>query len=41
MLMLDRALRYATAGWPVFPLAPGTKVPLVQSAHGKGSSCRG
>ena len=41
MIMLDRALRYAAAGWPVFPLAPGEKVPLVKSAHGKGDTCRG
>lgn len=31
--MLDHALGYADAGWPVFPLAPRTKRPA--TAHGK------
>ena len=30
---LDAAVRYAEHGWPVFPLQPGTKVPLPKS-HG-------
>lgn len=31
--MLDHALTYAAAGWPVFPLVPRTKRPA--TAHGK------
>ena len=41
MLMLDRALKYAAAGWPVFPLAAGSKVPLIKAAHPPGHPCRG
>lgn len=41
MMMLDRALRYANAGWPVFPLATGEKKPLIRSAHKPGEECRG
>lgn len=32
---LQQALKHAEDGWPVFPLAPGTKVPLFPSAHSK------
>ncbi|MBM4392383.1 MAG: bifunctional DNA primase/polymerase [Deltaproteobacteria bacterium] len=41
MMMLDRALRYAAHGWPVFPLLPGEKRPLVKSAHPPGTACKG
>lgn len=44
-MMLEAALRLAERGWPVFPCAPGAKVPLYQSPHPKGSperiTCRG
>jgi putative DNA primase/helicase len=32
--LLDAALEYAAQGWPVFPLAPGTKVPAIPKAEG-------
>jgi len=39
------AAGYALLGWPVFPLAPGGKVPLYHSPHPRGSqqrrTCRG
>lgn len=41
MMMLQRALRYIEVGWPVFPLAPGEKKPLIVSAHKAGVECRG
>jgi hypothetical protein len=31
--MLDVALAYARAGFPVFPINPGTKSPLVSGGH--------
>lgn len=39
--LLAAALRYAAAGWPVFPCAPGAKVPAIPSAHPPGSTCKG
>jgi len=38
--MLDWALQWAEDGWPVFPLAPGTKIPLFKNPHPKGSKER-
>jgi hypothetical protein len=36
------AHRYADYGWRVFPIAPGTKMPLIPSAHATGESrCTG
>lgn len=35
------ALRYARAGWPVFPCRAGAKVPLFPRAHPAGARCRG
>lgn len=32
--MLDYALSYAERGWHVFPLAPGTKIPLIPKRKG-------
>lgn len=37
----ETALQYAQAGWPVFPLAPGSKVPAIPSAHPEGDPARG
>jgi hypothetical protein len=34
MSTLDAALRYAGHGWPVFPCAPGAKVPAIAGGHG-------
>ena len=39
--MLDRARKYAAHGWPVFPLIPGQKKPLIKSAHPPGHGCKG
>ena len=41
MPLMDAALVYAAMGWPVFPLAPGTKIPLLRSPHEKGHGCKG
>jgi hypothetical protein len=42
---LQAALAYASAGWPVFPVATGSKVPAFPSAHPPGSreaaTCQG
>lgn len=44
-LLIAAALEYASAGWPVFPLAPRQKQPLYANPHPAGSperaSCRG
>jgi hypothetical protein len=32
--MLAAALAYASMGWPVFPVAPGGKVPAIKGGHG-------
>jgi len=32
--LLDAALSYARRGWPVFPCAPCTKIPLLSKKHG-------
>jgi putative DNA primase/helicase len=37
--MLDVALEHARRGWAVFPLAPGTKRPLIAKASG-GNGCK-
>ena len=43
--MLAAALRYAAAGWPVFPCKAATKVPAIPAAHPPGDpaacTCRG
>jgi len=39
--MLDSALSLAEQGWNVFPLRPGSKVPLLPRAHPKGEKCKG
>ena len=39
--MLEAALSWAQAGWYVFPLRPGTKVPLLSGAHQRGVRCHG
>lgn len=39
--LLDAAIAYARRGWAVFPLAPGTKIPLFANAHAEGDSLRG
>ena len=31
--MVEAALRYAAMGWPVFPCAPRSKVPLFANPH--------
>lgn len=38
---LMAALELAELGWHVFPLRPGSKVPLLPRAHGAGIVCRG
>lgn len=38
---LVAALELADLGWNVFPLRPGTKVPLLPRAHEAGVTCRG
>lgn len=38
--MLQVALDHARRGWPVFPLAPGEKVPAFKSAHPEGDPLR-
>jgi hypothetical protein len=35
------ALRAAARGWPVFPLLPGLKTPLIRAVHPAGHPCRG
>lgn len=35
------AMYYATVGWPVFPLVPGEKRPLLPRAHEAGNPCKG
>ncbi len=42
---MDAALAYASAGWPVFPVAPGAKLPAFPAAHPPGdpagATCQG
>lgn len=40
MNLLETALGYAALDWPVFPLVPGGKVPLIHNPHPKGSTAR-
>lgn len=44
-MMITWALRYAAIGWPVFPLTPRGKAPLVRNPHRRGTperdTCRG
>ena len=35
------AHEYADHGWPVFPLAEGSKIPAIASAHDRGTPCAG
>jgi hypothetical protein len=37
----DDALTYAALGWPVFPLRPRDKRPVIPAAHEPGHGCRG
>lgn len=37
--MIDLALHHAARGWPVFPLAPGTKDPIANSHAYKDATC--
>lgn len=39
--LLEAAMKYAEWGWPVFPLAPGTKRPALPNAHPEGDPLRG
>jgi Bifunctional DNA primase/polymerase, N-terminal len=36
-----QAHRYAEVGWPVFPVAPGAKLPAIPTAHPMGDPARG
>ncbi len=39
--MLAAALEYAERGWPVFPLRPKGKKPIIASAHRPNDKCKG
>ena len=39
--LADEAVELARAGWPVFPVAPRGKLPLIPSAHPDGDPLRG